>query len=83
MNSAEIRSDLLKKIGTMSVAQLKEFYSVVQNYFNSNEIAEGCIKMTVSQKEKIEKGIVQADAGNTKPLSEITNRLRQKHRLNA
>jgi hypothetical protein len=81
MNAAEIRSDLFKKMETMSLPQLKEFYGIFQNFFNSNEGAEEWGSMTAQQKAKIEKGIAQADAGAVKPLSEVTSRLRQKHRL--
>ncbi len=82
MNSAEIKSDLLKRIEGMSIAQLKEFYGLFQNYFNSKNNVEEWDKMTAQQKAKIERGIAQADAGNTKPLNEVTSRLRQKYGLN-
>ena len=79
MNAAEIKWDLLRKIETMSITQLKEFYGVLQNHFNSNDSAEEWSSMTTQQKAKIEKGIAQADAGMTKPLNEITSRLRQEY----
>jgi len=82
MNATEIRSELLKKIDAMSIAQLKEFYGLFQNYFTGSDIAEEWRAMPAPQKAKIEKGITQADAGNTKPLNVVTTRLRQKYGLN-
>jgi hypothetical protein len=82
MNAAEIRSELLKKIDAMSITQLKEFYGLFQNYFFGNDILDEWDSMTAQQKAKIEKGIAQADHGNTKPLNEVTTRLRRKYKLN-
>ena len=82
MSAAEIRTDLLKKIETMSPSRLKEFYGLFQNYSNSNDTPEEWTIMTALQKAKIEKGIAQADAGITRPLNEVTARLRQKYGLN-
>ena len=82
MSAAEIRTDLLKKIETMSPSRLKEFYGLFQHYSNSHDTPEEWTIMTALQKAKIEKGIAQADAGITRPLNEITMRLRQKYGLN-
>jgi hypothetical protein len=81
MNAAEIRTDLLNKIETMNIAQLKEFYGLLHNYFNSSADEEWN-NLTAPQKAKIEKGIAQADAGITKPIQEVTSRLRHKYGLN-
>lgn len=82
MNAAQIRLELLEKIEPMTIPQLKEFYGFFQNYFNNKDIAEGWDNLTTLHKAKIEQGIAQADAGNTKPLREVTSRLRQKYKLN-
>ncbi len=79
MNAAEIRSDLFKKIETMNLPQLKEFYGVLQNYFNSGDLHHEWASMTGQQKAKIERGIAQADAGRVKPVEEVTARLRKKY----
>ena len=78
MKGAEIKLDLLRKMEGLNVRQLKEVYGLLQNYFNSNETVEEWVSMTSAQKEKIEKGIKQADANITKPLAEVTTRLRRK-----
>ena len=82
MKAGEIRSDLLNKIEHMNLAQLKAFYGLLQNYFNSNEHVENWDTMTAMQRKKIEKGITEADSGKTKPLTEIVYRLKQKYGLN-
>ncbi len=81
MNSAEIRSDLLNKIEHSSVHQLKEIYGLLQNYFNGSGTEEWD-QLSSYQKEKIEKGIREADKGITKPLNEVTARLRRKYASN-
>ncbi len=81
MKAAEIRSDLLKKIEHMNAAQLKTVYGLMENYFNSTDDTEEWDALTLQQKEKIKKGIAQADAGNTKPLSSVVARLRKKYGL--
>jgi len=82
MSAAEIRTDLLKKIETKSPSRLNEFYGLFQNYSDSHDTPEEWAAMTALQKAKIEKGIAQADAGITRPLNEVTARLRQKYGLN-
>ena len=82
MKGAEIKLDLLRKIEELNVRQLKEVYGLFQNYFNSNEHVEDWVNLTSAQKEKIEKGIKQADANITKSLTEVTTRLRRKYGFN-
>jgi hypothetical protein len=40
MNAAEIKSDLFEKIEHMNLTQLREFYGLLHNYFNSKESVE-------------------------------------------
>ncbi len=79
MKAAELRSDLLKKIETMNLTQLKEFYGVLQNYFNNSDLQEEWTMMTPKQRSKIEKGFPRADAGRVKTQKEISTRLRKKY----
>jgi hypothetical protein len=82
MKAAEIKLDLLKQIDGMNVHQLKDIYGLLQNYFNSNNNTEEWEILTTQQKEKIENGIIQADAKITKPANEVINRLKKKYGLN-
>ncbi len=82
MKTADIRLDLVQKIEKMSGQQLKDIYGLLQNYFNSEDSIEEWDLLTAQQKEKIEIGIRQADAGQTKPINEVTGRLRRKYGLN-
>ncbi len=82
MKSAEIRSNLLHEIEGLNAHQLKAVYGLFQNYFNSIESYEEWATLSAQQKEKIEIGIQQANAGNTKPLSVVSARLKAKYGLN-
>jgi hypothetical protein len=82
MTATEIRSDLFKKIEHMSAAQLKEFYGIILNYFNSHESITEWKNLNAEQLAKIEKSLAQADEKNVKPISTVTSRLRRKYGLN-
>ena len=82
MKAAELRSDLLHKIEGLNFHQLKDIYGLFQNYLNSNESMEEWDQLTLPQRLKIEEGIQQANAGRTKPVTEVTARLRKKYGLN-
>ena len=82
MKATELRSDLQKKIEAMNAHQLKEVYALFLNYYNSKENTEEWAELPDWQKEKISAGILQANTNMTKPLSEVTARLRKKYGLN-
>ena len=82
MKTAELRSDLLHKIEGLNTHQLKDIYGLFQNYINSNDTVEDWEQLTPAQQQQIEAGIKQAIAGRTKPVREVTARLRKKYGLN-
>ena len=82
MKAAELRSDLLHKIEELNFHQLKDIYGLFQNYLNGKESVEDWDQLTLPQRQKIEAGVKQANAGQTKPLTEVTARLRKKYGLN-
>ncbi len=81
MNTAELRSELLHTIEHMNIAQLKEFYGLLQNYINSSSTEEWD-SLTALQKEKIERSIMLANEGKTIPLLTATSRLKRKYSSN-
>jgi len=80
MNTAEIKSDLHQKIEGLNPRQLNEVFGLFQNYLNGTEDSEQWEKLGPLQ-QKIEESIKQADAGKTRPLNEVTSRLRKKYNL--
>jgi predicted transcriptional regulator len=82
MKAAELRSDLLHKIEGLNLHQLKDVYGLFQNYINGQESVEDWDQLTLAQRQEIEVGIRQANAGQTTPLSEVTAGLRKKYGLN-
>jgi hypothetical protein len=82
MTASELKLDLLQKIEALDKRQLNDIYGMLQNYFNSNETAEEWETLSDQQKEKIELGLRQADEGFTKPVAEVTSKLRKKYGLN-
>lgn len=82
MKTAEIRTDLLKKIDGLNASQLKEVYGLVQNYFSRDVDVEEWDLLTPAQKTKINKGIEQANANLGSPLADVMLRIRSKHGLN-
>ena len=82
MKVAELRSDLLHKIEGLDAHQLKDVYGLIQNYFNAGDSTEEWHQLPPSFKEKIDHSIAQANTGNSKPLSEVTARLRRKYKIN-
>lgn len=82
MKASEIKIDIVKKIEGLNMHQLKEIYGLFQNYFNSTDSVEEWDKLNSGQKGKIKEGIKQADANMTKPIAEVTGRLRRKYGLN-
>lgn len=79
MSTAELRLELIQSIEHMKVAQLREFYGLLQNYMNSNSSEDEWASLTNAQKERIELSIAQADEGKTIPLEAVTQKLRQKY----
>jgi hypothetical protein len=82
MNVAEIRTDLHEKIEHADSNQLKEIYGLLINYFNGQDSIEEWDTLTDSQKEAINEGLAQAEAGLGEPAEEFIKRLRNKYGLN-
>lgn len=82
MKTLEIKSNILSGIDGLNAKQLNEVYGLFQNYLNSNDDTEEWDNLTSQQQEKIMVGIQQANANNTKPVGEVTARLRKKYSAN-
>jgi hypothetical protein len=61
---------------------LNEVYGLFQNYLNSNDDTEEWDNLSSQQQDKIMAGLEQANANKTKPVGEITARLRKKYGTN-
>lgn len=82
MEEALLKTDLHYKIDHANSAQLRALYGLITNYFNGDEKVEEWDTLTTQQQQLINKGLEQADAGLGTPLSEVTKRIREKHKLN-
>ena len=82
MTLAQIKTDLHEKIDHADGNQLKEIYGLLINYFNKHDSLEEWDTLTDSQKDAINEGLAQAEAGEDEPVSELTKRLRSKYGLN-
>lgn len=82
MTVTEIKTDLHDKIEHADSNQIKEIYGLLVNYFNGQESLEEWDTLTDSQKDAINEGIAQAEAGLGEPAAEVTKRLRNKYGLN-
>jgi hypothetical protein len=82
MNVTEIKIDLHEKIDHADGKQLKEIYGLLINYFNGQDSIEEWDTLTDSQKEAINEGLAQAEAGEGEPAEEFIKRLRNKYGLN-
>jgi len=82
MKALEIRSDLHQKIEALNSKELNEVYGLFQNYLNSHDDASSWSNLSVAQKDRIMTGLQQANAHKTKPLNEVTSRLRAKYSSN-
>jgi predicted transcriptional regulator len=82
MKTVEIKSTLHQKIDSLSSRELNEFYGLFQNYLNGNDDVEEWHNLTVSQQDKIKVSLQEANNGKTKPVSEVTSRLRKKYTAN-
>lgn len=82
MKAAEIKVDLFIKVDSLKPNQLKQVYGIVQNYLNGLNNVEEWEHLSCIQKQKLEEGIEQSNQGLTRPLLEITTRLRKKYKLN-
>lgn len=74
---------MIQSIEHMKLAQLKEFYGLLQNYMNSTSDIDAWAKLTPYERERIDRSIALANEGKTIPLSTVTKRLRHKYRGNA
>jgi hypothetical protein len=82
VKTAEIKSNISRRIDGLNARQLDEVYGLFQNYFNSNDDTEERDNLSSQQEEKIVVGIKQPNANNTKPVGEVTSRLRKKYSAN-
>ncbi len=82
MNTAAIKTDLLKKIESLNAGQLKKLYGVFENYFHANDDTELWDELTVAQKNEIGNSMKEADRDEVTPAKEVIGRLRKKYSLN-
>ena len=82
MKALEIRSDLHQKIEALSSKELNEVYGLFQNYINGHDDATEWSNLSAAQQERIMTSLQQANARKSKPLVEVTSRLRKKYASN-
>ncbi len=82
MKEVALKGDLFNKIEHADINQLKDLYGLITNYFNGTEAIEEWDILPELQKNLINKGLEQANAGLGTPLKEVTKRIREKHGLN-
>jgi len=83
MEEAALKIDLHDKIEHADSTQLRELYGLVTDYFSSQIVIGGeWDELSDYQREKIRKGLEEADAGLCVPAEEVTERVRKKYSLN-
>jgi len=82
MKEAELKIDLFNRIEHADSKQLREIYGLLINYFNGQDSEEEWDLLPDAHKQQILKGLEEADAGLGIPAKEVSNRLREKYRLN-
>ena len=82
MEAKAIKVDLIDIIQHADDSQLKEIYGLITNYFNGQDSIEEWDSLPELHQKLILKGLEQADAGLTKPVKEVTARLKAKYGLN-
>lgn len=82
MKEVELKIDLFDKIEHADSKQLREIYGLLINYFNGQESEEGWDSLPEAHKRQILKGLEEADAGLVIPAKEVSDRLREKYKLN-
>jgi hypothetical protein len=82
MKDASLKTDLIDKIEHADYHQLREIQGLLNNYFNGNAAVEEWNLLPEWQKEQIEEGLKEADAGLGTPFKEVTKSLREKYGLN-
>lgn len=81
MDEIAIKTQLIDKIEHADFKQLKEIYSLLNNYFSGRQ-EDGWDSLSAHQKEKITKSIEQANAGLGVSATEIIQMARKKSGLN-
>ena len=81
MDEIAIKTQLIDKIEHADFAQLKEIYSLLNDYFNGQQ-EDGWDSLPIYQKEKITKSIEQANAGLGVSATEVIQIARKKYGLN-
>lgn len=82
MNDAAIKEDLIDKIEHADKKQLEEMYGLILNYLNGQKGIEEWDTLSDDQKDAINEGLAQAEAGLGEPVEVVTKRLRAKYGLN-
>jgi predicted transcriptional regulator len=82
MKTVDIKSDLHHKIDRAATKQLKDIYGLIINYLNGHSATEEWDSLSEKQKDAINTGLKQADAGLGKPITEVNQKLRSKYGIN-
>ena len=82
METAEIKNELHDKIDHADPKQLEQLYGLVLNYFNGQDDIEEWDTLTDYQREQINIGLAQAEAGLGTPAKDVIKNIREKHGLN-
>jgi hypothetical protein len=82
VEEAALKNELHDKIDHADFKQLNEIYSLLINYFNSNDTTGDCDTLSDYRKERINKSMEQANAGLYAPAKEAVERIQEKYGLN-
>lgn len=81
MDEIAIKTQLIDKIEHADFKQLKEIYSLLNNYFSGQQ-EDVWDSLSARQKDKITKSIEQANTGLGVPATEVIQIARKKYGLN-
>ncbi|MGD9993970.1 MAG: hypothetical protein AB7S69_11775 [Salinivirgaceae bacterium] len=78
MNTAEIKTDLIRKLDSLKGSRLEEAYGLLLNYINGKSDVNDWQSLTSEQQEAIRIGIDQLDEGKGKSHDEVMTSVRKK-----
>ena len=79
MSTAELKSELFRKIDSLPSERIEEAYGVLLNYLNKSGQEDTLETLLVSEREAIERGIAQLDRGERIPHAQVMEKVKKKY----
>ena len=79
MSTADIKSELIRKIDSLSSEHIEEVYGILLNYLNKLVPGESLESLSVNERGAIERGIAQLDRGERIPHAQVMEKAKTKY----